>query len=154
VNTVHPTKNLDLNGDDGIQNKDGIMRFTKKKSRKLNKSRNGGDKETSVIEDNISIPISSYHNLAESRPPAQRNSNTYNFKDHFNLECCNLTERYYCFPLCFSTFYFNWMVCFLATKPNVEHIHFKESVLTRIIIWLYHQVCVLWPSCFKIIGML
>ncbi|WJX15585.1 DNA helicase [Trifolium repens] len=94
VNTVHPTKNLDLNGDDGIQNKDGIMRFTKKKSQKLNKSRNGGDKETSVIEDNISIPISSYHNLAESRPPAQRNSNTYNFKDHFNLECCNLTERF------------------------------------------------------------
>ncbi|PNX83119.1 fanconi anemia group J protein, partial [Trifolium pratense] len=93
VNTVHPTKNLDLNGDDGVQNKDGIMKFTKKKNQKLNKSRNGGDKETSVIEDNISIPISSSHSLAESRPPAQRNSNAYNFKDHINLECCNLTER-------------------------------------------------------------
>ncbi|XP_050887551.1 uncharacterized protein LOC127092709 [Lathyrus oleraceus] len=93
TNTVHATENLDLNGDDGVQSKDGIMRFLSKKNQKL-KSRNGGEKETSVFEDNISIPMRSSHNLAESQPSAQGNCNKYNFKDHINLQCCNLTERF------------------------------------------------------------
>ncbi|KAI5392669.1 hypothetical protein KIW84_060011 [Lathyrus oleraceus] len=69
------------------------MRFLSKKNQKL-KSRNGGEKETSVFEDNISIPMRSSHNLAESQPSAQGNCNKYNFKDHINLQCCNLTERF------------------------------------------------------------
>jgi hypothetical protein len=101
--TLHATKNLNLNDDDGVQNQDGNMWFPKKKNQKLNKSRNGAEKETSVIEDKISIPtpIPSSHNLGESQPSAPRNSNTYSFKDHINLQCCNLTERYSCFPPCF-----------------------------------------------------
>ncbi|XP_073220587.1 uncharacterized protein [Cicer arietinum] len=93
MNTVHATQNLDLNGD-GVQNKDKVTRFTRKKSQKLNKSSNGGEKETLVIEDNITIPIPSSCSLAESQSSDQRNSNTYNFKDHINLQCCNLTERF------------------------------------------------------------
>ncbi|XP_004499955.1 uncharacterized protein [Cicer arietinum] len=92
-NTVHATQNLDLNGD-GVQNKDENMRFTRKKSQKLNKSSCGGEKETSVIEDNIAIPIPNSCSLAESQPSGQRSSNTYNFKDHINIQCCNLTERF------------------------------------------------------------
>lgn len=94
--TLHATKNLNLNDDDGVQNQDGNMWFPKKKNQKLNKSRNGAEKETSVIEDKISIPtpIPSSHNLGESQPSAPRNSNTYSFKDHINLQCCNLTERF------------------------------------------------------------
>ncbi|XP_039689401.1 Fanconi anemia group J protein homolog isoform X2 [Medicago truncatula] len=96
LDTVHATTNLNLNDDDGVQNKDGNMWFPKKKNQKLNKSRNGAEKETSVIEDKISIPTPSLssHNLGESQPSAPRNSNTYSFKDHINLQCCNLTERF------------------------------------------------------------
>ncbi|KAJ1411488.1 P-loop containing nucleoside triphosphate hydrolase [Sesbania bispinosa] len=92
MNKVHVTQNLGLNGD-GVQNKDQNMKFTRKKNQKLNKSGDGGEKETSVIEDNISIPIGSL-DLTRSQPFAQSNNNTYNFEDHINPQCCNLTTRF------------------------------------------------------------
>ncbi|KAJ1392938.1 ATP-dependent helicase, C-terminal [Sesbania bispinosa] len=92
MNKVHVNQNLGLNGD-GVQNKEQNMRFTRKKNQKLNKSGDGGEKETSVIEDNISIPLGSL-DLTRSQPFAQSNSNTYNFEDHINPQCCDLTTRF------------------------------------------------------------
>lgn len=92
MNTVHISQNLVFDSD-GVQNKEQNTRL--KKNQKLNKSVNGREKDTSMIEDNISIPTLSSHDLAESQLFAQRTSNTYNFEDHINPQCCNLTERYY-----------------------------------------------------------
>ncbi|XP_057423797.1 uncharacterized protein LOC130717557 isoform X2 [Lotus japonicus] len=90
MNTVHISQNLVFDSD-GVQNKEQNTRL--KKNQKLNKSVNGREKDTSMIEDNISIPTLSSHDLAESQLFAQRTSNTYNFEDHINPQCCNLTER-------------------------------------------------------------
>lgn len=89
MTTVHVTQNSGFNGD-GVQNKDKNMRFTRKKNQNLNRSGNGGEQETSVIGDDI----------------AQRNSYTYNLKDHINSQCCNLTERYFLVfpPFCYNLY--------------------------------------------------
>ncbi|XP_020217515.1 Fanconi anemia group J protein homolog isoform X2 [Cajanus cajan] len=89
INTVHATKKLGLNDED-VQNKDRSARFTRKKNQKLNKSDNGDGRETSLIQTNISFPTLTPQDLVESKPLAQKNSNTYKCKYH--SQCCNQTE--------------------------------------------------------------
>ncbi|KAK7280803.1 hypothetical protein RJT34_25870 [Clitoria ternatea] len=85
MNTVHVMQNLGLNG--GIQNKDHDMRFTRKKSQKLNRPGNGDARETSVID---YYPMLTSRILPGSQPSAQKNSDSYDCKDH--PQCCNQTE--------------------------------------------------------------
>ncbi|KAK7283806.1 hypothetical protein RIF29_13552 [Crotalaria pallida] len=87
MNMVSITQNLSSDGD-GDQSNDQNKWSTRKKNPKLKISGNKNEKEMSVIDDNGSFPTLSCQDLAESRPSPQRNSNTYNCKDHINLQCC------------------------------------------------------------------
>lgn len=126
MNTENVTQILGSNG--SVQNKDETMKFTRKKNQKLNNSVNGGEKETSVIEDNIPIPILSSRDIAESRPLAQWNNAAYNFKDHSKPLCFNLTDRY--FLSCVSPFCYNWCAMCFDNYTSISNLrNFNPSLV-------------------------
>jgi len=79
INTVHATQSLDINGDD-VHKKDQNAGSTRKKNQKLNRSDNGGGKETTMIKNSISSTALTSQDLVKCQPSAQKNSDTYSCK--------------------------------------------------------------------------